>query len=158
MATLRAFTPGIICATLLLMRNFIFCLACLLPALVHAQPLPDSLEVREAFMAPAKARNTVVPHLRLANPGPQNVVITRALSPMSGLVVLRAHSKKNGQTVIESGGRITIPPKSVVRLLPGATEIALLNLVQPLRAGAEFPLTLVFESGAQQTLRVKVTE
>lgn len=126
-----------------------FLLGCL-PALGFTQPL----RIDEAFTLPAETKTVL--HLALANPTSQSLVIAAFSTPLSPLVLVRNHTRVNDVNVVESGGTIEIMPHSRIKLLPEATEVALLNLTAPLQPGTEFPLTAHFTSGQTQTFRVEV--
>lgn len=134
------------------MRKLFLTLFCLAASAGHAQ----GLRLEEGFVLPTAARKSAPLFLHFANPTSQSVVITGAAAPFTNRIVLRNHAKREGKTVIESGGTITIPAKSRVKLLPGATELVMLNLAEPLRGDTEFPLVLHFASGQTQVVRVKV--
>jgi copper(I)-binding protein len=134
------------------MRKTLLALFCIATGALHAQ----GLRLEEGFVLPTAARKSVPLFLHFANPTSQSVVIAGAVAPFTNRVVLRQHTKRDGKTVIESGGTITIPAKSRVKLLPGATELVMLNLAEPLQGGTEFPLVLQFASGQTQVVRVKV--
>lgn len=127
-----------------------------LAGLLQAQPL----RVEEAFvltnMLATKPQANAPLYVHLANPTSTSVVITGATSPKSRHVVLRYHTKRDGQNVIESGGTITIPQKSRVKLLPDATELVLQDLLSPLQEGEDIPVILQLGTGQTQAIRVNV--
>ncbi len=136
------------------MLKTLLALFCIATSALHAQ----GLRLEEGFVLPTTARKSAPLFLHFANPTSQSVVIVGAAAPFTNQVVLRHHTKRDGKAVIESGGSITIPPKSRVKLLPTTTEIVMLNLASALQGGTEFPLTLQFASGQTQVVRVKVRD
>lgn len=56
------------------------------------------------------------------------------------------------------GGRIEIPAGETVILEPGGLHLMLINLIEPLEAGASYPLTLKFERAGEWTLYVPVAD
>jgi copper(I)-binding protein len=53
---------------------------------------------------------------------------------------------------------LEIPAGQTLRLEPGALHIMLLDLVRPLKAGAQYPLTLNFRDAGAVTVQVQVRE
>jgi len=56
------------------------------------------------------------------------------------------------------GGRIEIPAGGTVIMEPGGLHLMLINLTEPLEAGAAYPLTLKFERAGEWTLHVPVAD
>jgi copper(I)-binding protein len=129
-----------------------------LPLGASAQPVPQTLRVEEAWVLPAKQQADAALHVVLANPTSSSVMVTGAASPAAAQVLLRYHTAQAGVVTIQTGGTITLAPRSRARLLPAATEIYLSGLKYPLQAGREIPVALTYASGDVQIMRVLVKD
>ncbi|MCA3243926.1 MAG: copper chaperone PCu(A)C [Alphaproteobacteria bacterium] len=118
-----------------------------------ANALP--LRVAAASAYPAPAGGAVALQLVLENPGAA-VDLVGASTPVAQRATVRVHQVQEGVTRILTPPFLTLPARSRVHLLPGANEVFLSTLQQPLVAGMEFPLLLSFTPSQTLTVRVAV--
>jgi hypothetical protein len=64
----------------------------------------------------------------------------------------------DGMMVMSPVESIAVPANGSVSLEPGGYHVMLMNLAAPLEAGAEFELTLEFETVGEMTVTVEVRE
>ncbi len=129
----------------------VVCCLALAPLLGWAQP---ALLVEHASTYPAAAGGAAAVQLTLANVSP-NPVVLQGVSTTVGPAQVRQHQLQAGVQQLVRVPTLTVPAQSRVRLLPGATEVYIGPLNQPLVAGQEFPLLLILPS-TTQAVRVQV--
>jgi hypothetical protein len=64
---------------------------------------------------------------------------------------------EGGVMKMRPAGPLEIPPGGELRLAPGGLHIMLMELKQPLTEGESLPLTLIFETAGEVTLKVPIT-
>jgi len=134
------------------MRSWLMgCCCCLAVGSLQAQ----NLRVESALAFPAQAGENMALALVVRNPGPE-LILGQARTTVAARVSFRVHQLVEGVEQITTTPTFILPAQRRVSLLPGAHEIFLQTLNQPLVAGQEFPLLLTFGTGQTQTIRVKV--
>jgi copper(I)-binding protein len=134
------------------MRSWLMgCCCCLAVGSLQAQ----NLRVESALAFPAQAGENMALALVVRNPGPE-LILGQARTTVAARVSFRVHQLVEGIAQITTTPTFILPAQRRVSLLPGAHEIFLQALNQPLVAGREFPLLLTFGTGQTQTIRVKV--
>ncbi|MFI1916432.1 copper chaperone PCu(A)C [Nocardia sp. NPDC020380] len=96
----------------------------------------------------------------LANAGNQPVTLVAAASPAAGRVEIHeVVADASGQKSMRpKAGGLTIPAHGAATLAPGADHLMFLELKQPLRAGAETPITLTFSDGSTKSVTAPVRD
>lgn len=91
--------------------------------------------------------------MTLSNTGPAAVTLLRVTTPLTAMTQLHAMTTVNGKAAMhEVAGGIELPARRTTVLKPGGYHVMLMRLVQPLAAGEEVTLTLVFSDGTTQTV------
>ena len=96
--------------------------------------------------------------MTLENVSDQDHSLRGAESPSAQAVELHTHTMQDGMMRMRPVGQVPLPARETVRFEPGGLHLMWIGLAQPLRAGQEVPLTLVFEDGSRLELRVPVRE
>ncbi len=102
---------------------------------------------------------TGIAYMTLSNQGDTPDRLVAAKTPMAAAVELHIDEvDANGVMHMRmvDGGVIDILPGETVRLAPAGLHIMLIELVEPLKEGTSYPLTLKFEGVGEVTLDVPV--
>ncbi len=108
---------------------------------------------------PNVERGTGIAYMTLSNQGDTPDRLVAAKTPMAAAVELHIDEvDANGVMHMRmvDGGVIDILPGETVRLAPAGLHIMLIELVEPLKEGTSYPLTLKFEGVGEVTLDVPV--
>ncbi|MBL8702855.1 MAG: copper chaperone PCu(A)C [Alphaproteobacteria bacterium] len=108
-----------------------------------------------AFSTPAAARNGAA-YLIMQNRGSAADRLMSASTPAAARVELHSTVTEGGVMKMRPLTAIDIPAGGTVRLQRGGQHVMLLDLREPLKAGASFPLTLVFEKAGALEVTVNV--
>lgn len=140
-------------------RTFIFFLMAVLSTAASAQPyaLGDiSIERPWSRELPPVAPNGAA-YLRVENGGNTAVRIVSAHSPVAGRVEIHAHVMDAGVMKMRHLHSVEVPAQGSVAFEPGGLHLMLIGLKEPLVAGKDFPLTLVFEEAGEIQVTVRIT-
>lgn len=95
----------------------------------------------------------------LTNPGPEEVTLVGASSPIAGMVELHETVVTGGNMKMqEIEGGFVIPAGGSLELEPGANHIMLMDLDRELLPGEELEITLLFSDGTEKELLVEVRD
>ncbi|MGY0503045.1 copper chaperone PCu(A)C [Nocardia sp. FBN12] len=96
----------------------------------------------------------------LRNTGDAPVTLVAATSPASDRVEIHevVPDGTGAKTMRPKEGGITIPAHGEVTLKPGAEHLMFMDLLRPLRTGAETSLTLTFSDGSSTVVRAQVRD
>jgi copper(I)-binding protein len=127
---------------------------------VKAAATTPAVIVEDAWVratAGAKDTSMTAAFMSLTNPGPADIKLTSATSPVAGLVQLHEMAMTDGKMVMqEKTGGITVPAGSHAQLAPSGDHVMLMGLKHGLEPGDEVPLTLKFSDGSSHDLTVPV--
>ncbi len=91
------------------------------------------------------------------NPGPEDVTLTGASSPVAKTVELHEMAMVDGKSVMQQvEGGIVVRAGTGKVLMPGGYHVMLMGLTDELAPGDEVELSLEFAGGATETLTVPV--
>lgn len=93
--------------------------------------------------------------MRLTAPEPMRLV--GAASPVAGIVEIHEMAMDNNVMRMRAIPALALPANRTVELKPGGYHVMLMDLKQPVAAGQEVPLTLVFENAAGQRVTQSIT-
>lgn len=79
-----------------------------------------------------------------------------ASSPVSERVEIHTMTNDNDIMRMRKIDELALPADKIVTMSPDGYHLMLMNLKEPLKAGAEFPITLKFEKAGEQTVTVPV--
>lgn len=82
--------------------------------------------------------------------------LTGASTPVSDMAELHQSSEDHGVMRMRPVEGLALDPDKPVILAPGGMHLMLMDLKQPLKQGASFPLTLTFEHAPSVTVQVAV--
>jgi copper(I)-binding protein len=130
------------------------------PAAQTVQPIANEITVVGAMARPAPLEGgTGAIYLTILNGLPEEVRLVSASSPLAAVTELHETVNDEGvMRMIPQPDGFTIPAGESVELAPGGKHIMLIDLVHPLLAGEEIPLTLSFRPSVLLTLTVPVGE
>ncbi|NNH69197.1 copper chaperone PCu(A)C [Nocardia uniformis] len=96
----------------------------------------------------------------LNNSGDQPVTLVAATSPVSTTVEIHevVADAAGDKTMREKEGGLTIPAHGSAVLKPGGEHLMFIDLKEPLRTGAETPITLTFADGSSTTVTAQVRD
>jgi hypothetical protein len=116
------------------------------------------LAVGGAWARPtAGAQTNGAAYTAIANGGDIADRLIAARSPVARAVELHNHTiDAEGVARMRQVAAVEIPARGEARLAPGGLHVMLVGLSEPLREGAGFPLTLVFERAGEVTVEVAV--
>ncbi|WP_336086409.1 copper chaperone PCu(A)C [Nocardia sp. SSK8] len=97
---------------------------------------------------------------QLTNTGDEPVTLVAATSPASARVEIHevVPDSSGAKTMRPKEGGITIPAHGEVTLRPGAEHLMFMDLLQPLRTGAETSLTLTFADGSATVVTAQIRD
>lgn len=126
-----------------------------------AQPMQhmqhDPLHISDAWArATAGQAANGAAYLTIANHGTAADRLVAAASPVARTVELHTHLMDNGVMRMRPVEAIEVDPGTPTVLQPSGLHVMLIGLVQPLREGESFPLTLRFAQGGERTVQVRV--
>ena len=84
--------------------------------------------------------------------------LVAAESPVAGVVEIHEMAMENNVMKMRQVPGLDLPAGQTTELKPGGYHVMLLGLASPLEVGDTFDLTLLFESGASETVTVEVRE
>lgn len=136
-------------------------------SLLAAAPLPaaERREFRQGDLAvghpwarpSAGAQTNGAAYATIANGGAAADRLLSARTPAARVVELHTHTMDaEGVARMRQVPAIDVPARGEARLAPGGLHVMLIDLTGPLREGAAFPLTLVFERAGEVTVEVAV--
>ena len=95
-------------------------------------------------------------YLTLTNPTPHAITVVGASSPAAKVVEMHEMTTVDGVMTMRQTSKIVIPARGTVKLQPGGMHLMLIDLVEPLRAGASVDLTLKLEDGSPVVVHAPV--
>lgn len=120
-----------------------------------AAPKAGDIAVEQPFAraTPAKVGGVF---MTLKNAGGTADKLVKAASPVAENVELHTHVKDGDAMRMRPVENIPVPARGQTALEPGGYHVMLIGLKQPLKEGAQFPLTLTFEKAGTVTIQVPV--
>lgn len=101
-----------------------------------------------ARMSPMVAGNGVV-FMTIHNHGGQTDRLVKAAATVSEKVELHTHLMEDGVMKMRQIQGIDVDPAAPAVLKPGGLHVMLINLKEPLKEGARFPVTLTFQNAGE---------
>jgi len=103
---------------------------------------------------PAAATNAG--YMTLVNSGPGDVALTSVESSAFGRIGIHEMSSVDGSMKMREIDKLIIPAHGRVELAPGGKHLMMQNPTEQITAGKQIGVTLTFDSGSSQTVRVAV--
>lgn len=129
-----------------------------IPALAHDYSLGD-LHIQHPWSRPLPpVAPTGAVYLDIENRGEHGDRLTGASTPIAGYVELHEHVHENGLMKMRQIDGLELAPGQSVEFTPGGYHVMLFDLKQPLTAGHEYPLTLIFQQAGEVEVMVKVQQ
>jgi copper(I)-binding protein len=117
----------------------------------------NSIQVSDpSVRAVPSGQNQTGAYLTLHNTDKQNHALVKATSPMAQTTELHTVVDKGGMKMMRPVPMMDIPAGGATKLQPGGLHIMLIGLKQPLREGANVPITLGFEDGSSKEVLAPV--
>ena len=118
-----------------------------------------SIHVAQAWSRPTPPVGaTGAAYLTITNSGSKPDRLLGASTPTAVSAEINETRHSQGIEQMRRLESVEIPAGQTLRLEPGALHIMLLDLVRPLKAGAQYPLTLNFRDAGAVTVQVQVRE
>jgi len=134
-------------------------LALLGPSAIAAQSAADTLRVIEPYVRVVlPGQSNSASFMVLENSSDRTHALRGASTPLAGVVELHTHIMQDGMMRMRPVDEVALPPGATVRFEPGGLHLMWIGLIQPLEAGQEVPLTLLFEDGSRRELRIPVRD
>lgn len=118
------------------------------PARAHDYRAGD-LHIGHPWSRAASANTNGAGFMTIRNGGTQPDRLVSASTPVARVVELHTHIREGDVMRMRPVQDIPVPPGQTVRLRPGGLHVMLIGLNEPLRQGAEVPLTLRFERAGE---------
>jgi|YNPMSStandDraft_1061717.scaffolds.fasta_scaffold08464_4 copper(I)-binding protein len=118
------------------------------PALAHDYTHGD-LRIGHPWSRAAGANTNGAGYMTIRNTGAQPDRLVSASTPIARTVELHTHIRDGEVMRMRPVNDIPVPAGQTVRLRPGGLHVMLIGLTEPLRQGAEVPLTLRFERAGE---------
>ena len=126
-----------------------------LPAAAHDYAAGD-LRIGHPWTRAAGANGNGAGFMSLRNAGAQPDRLLSAASPIARVAELHTHIRDGDVMRMRPVTDIPLPAGETVRLRPGGLHVMLIGLNEPLRQGAEVPLTLRFERAGEVRVMLAV--
>lgn len=122
------------------MRGFVLIALVLCAAPAAAQPVT----VKDAWVrAPAPGQTIAAAYMELTSRGDMELI--GVTSPVAARAELHSTTVEEGVMKMRPAGKIELPSGKPVKLAPGGLHVMLIDLKQPLKAGAKVPLALTVQ-------------
>ena len=96
---------------------------------------------------------TVMNHRR------DDVVLLEIKTPIAAKAIIHSVVTKDGEPVMEAMTKgLPLAKHQIVRMEPGGMHVMLMGIKEPLKDGAEIPMTLVFDKAGPIDIQVKVSK
>lgn len=116
------------------------------------------LTVRDAWMLETPAGFTGGVYLTIDNHTAGAERLIDAETPVAGVVEIHETEISEDRAMMRRLDGLDIPVHGRIVLEPGGYHIMLIDIADDLNAGAQFPLTLIFESGLEYMVDVRVVD
>lgn len=129
----------------------------LLAALWASSATADSLKVEDAWvrLSPPGAKVTAA-FMTLRNPSTRPVVVSKASSPVFGLIELHRTQMSGGVMKMVKENQLTVEAKGQLVLKPKSWHLMLFSAKKTLAAGDKVAIDLHFADGTRQTIEAAV--
>jgi copper(I)-binding protein len=118
-----------------------------------------SIQIAQAWSRPTPPVGaTGAAYLAITNTGGKADRLLGASTPMAVSAEINETRHAEGVAQMRRLESLEIPAGQTLRFEPGALHIMLLDLVRPLKPGAQYPLTLNFRDAGAVTIQVQVRE
>lgn len=129
--------------------------AAALPAAAHYYTHGE-LRIGHPWTRAAGANANGAGFMTIRNAGTQPDRLLSASTPVARVVELHTHIREGEVMRMRPVTDIPLPAGETVRLRPGGLHVMLIGLNEPLRQGAEVPLTLRFERAGEVRVMLAV--
>lgn len=126
------------------------------PALAHHDTRLGELVIGHPWTRAAGANQNGAAYMTLRNTGREADRLVSASSPIARTVELHTHIRDGEVMRMRQVADIAIPAGETVRLRPGGLHVMLIGLTEPLRQGAEVPVTLRFARAGEVTVQLEI--
>jgi copper(I)-binding protein len=108
--------------------------------------------------ATAPGMPTGVAYLSITNNGAEEDTLVAARTPAAMRVEFHRTSFEAGMARMRPAGILVVAPNATLTAEPGGLHLMLVELKEPLMAGATVPLVLQFKSAGEITVHLKVEQ
>ncbi len=130
----------------------------LLPLSSQAQEAAiDEIAIQQPWArATAGATPNGAAFMSLRNEGSSADFLVAVASNVAKRVELHQHTMTDGVMQMRRVEKVEVPAGGETALKPGGYHVMLIGLVEPLKSGEQFPLSLTFKQAGQVTVEVTV--
>lgn len=124
---------------------------------LQATALAETIEVQDAYVRavpPGQANSAAF--MKIINHGADDHALLAAESDKAEVVELHTHRMDDGMMRMRQVEQIDLPAGERVTLEPGGLHVMLIGLTETLAPGDQVELTLGFDDGEKQTLKLPV--
>ena len=125
-------------------------------AFAHHDFTLGDLRIGHPWTRAAGANTNGAGYMTLRNTGTRPDKLIAASTPLARTVELHTHIREGEVMRMRPVADIPVPAGQTVRLRPGGLHVMLIGLTEPLRQGAEVPLTLRFEQAGEVRITLEV--
>lgn len=145
---------GVFVAVLALMGS-----GCTSPSGHHHEPQASTVTLTNQWASAAETGMAAV-FGTVTNTGHHDAHLVSGTSPLAGRVEVHevVPDASGAKTMQPKDGGLTVAPGSTRELIPGGDHLMLMELKEPLEAGAEVALTLVFDDGSTLPVTAQVRD
>jgi copper(I)-binding protein len=126
------------------------------PALAHHDTVLGDITIAHPWTRAAAAGANGAAYMTLRNAGREADQLVAGSTPVARTVELHTHIRDGEVMRMRQVRDIALPAGQAVRLRPGGLHVMLIGLAEPLRAGAEMPLTLRFARAGEVTVQLEI--
>ncbi len=138
------------------MRPLAYLLVVLLAALRAAGALPPDIAITDAWIRAVPGSTVAAAYFTARNNGPQALTIVGVRCSAAGGAMIHETTLAGTQSMMRAHEQLSLPPGQTVHLSPGGMHVMLMDLRQPLKAGDEVQLVLLFQDGASHVVSARV--
>ncbi|TXT24298.1 MAG: hypothetical protein FD134_1613 [Gallionellaceae bacterium] len=141
------------------MGNFLRLFGLLALGLAASSTFAGEAEIQVAdpwVQAAPPSAKVLAAYLEIKNNGEKPQTLAEITSPVFGQVEIHRTTTRGNIARMEHLKELVIPPRSSVAIKPGGMHLMLMGGKNPLRAGDQVPMTLIFKNGEKIAISAAV--
>ncbi len=138
------------------MRPLAYLLVVLVAALPAVNAAATDVTVTNAWIRAVPGSAVAAAYFEVRNNGAQPLTIVGVRCSAAGSAMIHETTLTGTQSTMRAHEQLALPPGQTVQLRPGGMHVMLMDLRQPLKAGDEVSLVLLFAGGASRALTARV--
>ena len=114
------------------------------------------LTITDAWIRALPAGDPSGGYFTLHNNGKKDVILTGAVSPACGMLMLHKSDNMGGMTGMQDVSEVPVPAGQSINFAPGGYHLMCMDAKPAIVPGASIPVTLEFKDGSRMTARFSV--